>query len=237
MVPGLVFPPNLTSIPVERRFVFLVRQNKVMLSISCCDHRKNLLRFLLLKTAVVRRGVKPGELLRVRRCFMEETLSGEPVCLHRRDILEILELDYIELLVERDSSLVLFYHAEAMEQTLRDPANRAILTRCGYSADADVRALLSELQQRFQSGSDLPHEVGVFLGYPAKDVAGFIANLPRTPVEHGRWAVYGDAGESVARMALYRRIEAAAERVLNVCGDTRTFLEYISTFNQTTGVM
>ncbi len=208
-----------------------------MLSTSCCDHRKDLLRFLLLKTAAVRRGVKPGELLRVRRCFTEETPSDEPVCLHRRDILNILELDYVELLVENDSSLVLFYHPDAMGYALHDPANRAILARCGYPADADVRALLTELQRRFQHGSDLPHEVGVFLGYPAKDVAGFMANLPRTPVEHGRWAVYGDAAESVARMTLYRRIEAAAERVLNVCGDTRTFLEHISTLNPTIGVM
>ena len=208
-----------------------------MPSTSCCNHRKNLLRFLLVKTAAVRRGVKPGELLRVRRCFTEETSSGEPVCLHRRDILNILELDYIELRVERESTLVLFYHAEAMEKALRDPANRAILTRCGYPVDADFRKLLSELQRRFQPGQDLPHEVGVFLGYPAKDVAGFMANLPRTPVEHARWAVYGDAEESVARMTLYRRIEAAAERVLNVCGDTRTFLEHISTLNTTIGVM
>ena len=208
-----------------------------MSSTTCCDHRKSLLRFLLLKTAAVRRGVKPGELLRVRRCFTEETPSGEPVCLHRRDILNILELDYVELLVERDSSLVLFYHPEAMKRALRDPANRAILARCGYPADADARALLNELQRRFRLASGLPHEVGVFLGYPAKDVAGFMANLPRTPVEHGRWAVYGDATESVARMTLYRRIEAAAERVLNVCGDTRTFLELISTLNTTTGVM
>lgn len=209
-----------------------------MSSITCCDHRKNLLRFLLLKTAAVRRGVKPGELLRVRRCFTEKTLSGEPVCLHRRDILNILELDYIELRVERESSLVLFYHPEAMEHALRDPANGAILARCGYPVDDPLSELLKELQRRFRSGrNELPHEVGVFLGYPAKDVAGFMANLPRTPVEHGRWAVYGDAEESVARMTLYRRIEAAAERVLNVCGDTRTFLEHISTLNTTIGVM
>ena len=208
-----------------------------MTSTSCFFHRKSLLRFLLLKTAAVRRGVKPGELLRVRRCFTEETPAGEPLCLHRRDILGILELDYVELLVEHDSSLVLFYHPGTMERTLSEPANRAILNRCGYRTDAGCDGMLKELQRRFRTGDGMPHEVGVFLGYPAKDVAGFMADLPRTPVEHGRWAVYGDAGESVARMTLYRRIEAAAERVLDVCGDPRTFLEYISNLNQTTGVM
>lgn len=200
----------------------------------CLFHRTGLLRFLLLKTAAVRRGVKPGELLRVRRCFTAETDNGDPVCLHRRDILNILALDYMELLVERDSSLVLFYHPGTMARTLSEPENRALLERRGYRTDAGCGAMLRELQRRFRPGDDLPHEVGVFLGYPAKDVAGFMANLPRTPVERGRWAVYGDAAESVARMKLYRGVEAAAERILNVCGDPRAFLEHMSTINPIT---
>lgn len=204
---------------------------------TCRIHKQNLLRFLLLKTAAVRRGVKPGELLRVRRCFTAETTDGSPVCLHRRDILNILSLDHVEMLVERDSSLVLFYHAGAMERALGDAENRAILARCGYDVGAGTAGLLAELRGRFRSGAELPHEVGVFLGYPAKDVAGFMANLPRTPVEHGRWAVYGDAGESVARMSLYRGVEAAAERFLDVCGGPLAFIQHISHNNQTTGVM
>ena len=205
-----------------------------MVSENCFFHRKSLLRFLLLKTAAVRRGVKPGELLRVKRCFTAETGSGEPVCLHRRDILNILELDYVELLVELDSSLVLFYHPETMARTLSEPENLAILEQCGYRTDAGCAAMLDELQRRFRAGSGLPHEVGIFLGYPAKDVAGFMANLPRTPVEHGRWAVYGDAGESIARMTLYREVESAAEHIMSVCGDPRTFFEHISTINPVT---
>ena len=201
---------------------------------TCFFHRKSLLRFLLLKTAAVRRGVKPGELLRVRRCFTAETQNGDPVCLHRRDILSILELDYLELLVERDSSLVLFHHPETMARTLSEPENRVLLERCGYRTEAGCDAMLRELQRRFRAGTGLPHEVGIFLGYPAKDVEGFMANLPRTPVEHGRWAVYGDAGESIARMSLYSRVETAAERILNVCEDPRAFLEHISTINPIT---
>ena len=79
-----------------------------MIPNACQIHRTDLLRFLLRKTAAVRRGVKPGELLRVRRCFTAAGPDGTPVCLHRRDILRILELDYVELRVEADSSLVLF---------------------------------------------------------------------------------------------------------------------------------
>ncbi|MGN0852707.1 MAG: hypothetical protein ACI4Q3_04950, partial [Kiritimatiellia bacterium] len=73
-------------------------------------HRKELLGFLLVKTAAVRQGVKPAELLRVRRCYGGVDSEGLRVCLHRRDVYDILGLDYIELKVEADSSLVLFHN-------------------------------------------------------------------------------------------------------------------------------
>ena len=59
-------------------------------------HRKELLGFLLVKTAAVRRGVKPAELLRVRHCYSGVNPEGLRVCLYRSDIYCILGLDYIE---------------------------------------------------------------------------------------------------------------------------------------------
>ena len=60
-------------------------------------HRKELLGFLLVKTAAVRRGVKPAELLRVRHCYSGVNSEGLRVCLYRSDIYGILRLAYIEL--------------------------------------------------------------------------------------------------------------------------------------------
>ena len=81
------------------------------------SHRKELLRFLLVKTAAVRRGVKPAELLRVRHCYSGVNSEGLRVCLYRSDIYVILGLDYIELKVEESSSLVLFYNPFALAST------------------------------------------------------------------------------------------------------------------------
>ena len=85
----------------------------------CIDesHRKELLKFLLVKTAAVRRGVKPAELLRVRHCYSGVNSEGLRVCLYRSDIYVILGLDYIELKVEESSSLVLFYNPSALTST------------------------------------------------------------------------------------------------------------------------
>ncbi|MBE6381939.1 MAG: DUF3793 family protein [Lentisphaerae bacterium] len=52
--------------------------------------------------------------------------------------------------------------------------------------------MLAELRRR-ASVELIPHEVGVFIGYPLKDVAGFMRHIPATPVHRGAWRVYGDA--------------------------------------------
>jgi len=133
-------------------------------------HRKELLRFLLVKTAAVRRGVKPGELLRVRHCYEGVNAEGLRVCLYRSDIYGILGLDYVELTVEEKSSLVLFYNPHVLASTLAEPRNARWLTRMGYPPAASLHDLLAHLVRR-AGRCDLPHEVGIFIGYPLKDVA------------------------------------------------------------------
>lgn len=193
------------------------------------SHRKELLRFLLVKTAAVRRGVKPAELLRVRHCYSSVNSEGLRVCLYRSDIYVILGLDYIELKVEDTSSLVLFYNPSALASTLAEKGNRQWLARLGYPEAGTAAELLSELRRRF-SRSSIPHEVGVFIGYPLKDVEGFMRRLPATPLHgrHGAWRIYGDVRESLSRMNRYEREEAAAADILLSAGGVDDFIRRIS---------
>lgn len=187
-------------------------------------HRKELLRFLLLKTAAVRSGVKPGELLRVQHCYKSRNSEGFNFCLYRADILETLKLNYLELRVEPESSLILFYHHETMAKTLSDTKNLSLLSTLGYPVGPDIDDLLAFLRERF-AVEKIPHEVGVFIGYPLKDVKGFMEKLPRTPVHRGDWTVFGDAAESLEKMSLYRKAEEFAGKILDVCEDLQTFFD------------
>ena len=190
-------------------------------------HRKELLKFLLVKTAAVRRGVKPAELLRVRHCYSTVNAEGLRVCLYRSDIYSILGLDYIELKVEERSSLVLFYNPPTLNATLKKRSNRLWLAGLGYPVDGTMHDMLSELCRR-AGGSALPHEVGVFIGYPLKDVAGFMQRIPATPVHHGAWRVYGGTDESLRRMRLYANAEANAAQVLDRSRGVEEFINAIS---------
>ena len=192
-------------------------------------HRKELLKFLLVKTAAVRRGVKPAELLRVRHCYSCVNSEGLRVCLYRSDIYCILGLDYIELKVEEESSLVLFYNPGVLASMLAENRNRRWLARLGYPENGTVDELLDELVRRF-AGNAMPHEVGIFIGYPLKDVAGFMRRLPATPLHgrHGAWRIYGDVGESLARMNRYEREEAVAADILLSARGVDDFIRRIS---------
>ena len=98
------------------------------------SHRKELLKFLLVKTAAVRQGIKPAELLRVRHCYSGVNSEGLRVCLYRSDIYCILGLDYLELNVQEDSSLVLFYNPQTLAASLAEARNSRWLARMGYPA-------------------------------------------------------------------------------------------------------
>ena len=86
---------------------------------------------------------------------------------------------------------------------------------------------LLRLRERFSS-PEFPHEIGLFLGYPKKDVEGFV----RTPgggrsVPRGLWRVFGSAGESMVKMNCFRFAEKTAEHALRECGNVALCVDKI----------
>ena len=53
--------------------------------------------------------------------------------------------------------------------------------------------------------SEFPHEIGLFLGYPADDVKGFIENKAACSKCAGCWKVYGDEQTAMSLFAKYRK--------------------------------
>ena len=198
---------------------------------TCEYHKKNLLRFLMVKTAAVRAGLKPGALLRVRRCYrMSGATQKDRICLHQREILAELRLAFKILKEGPESALVLFYDRHQLAETLRAEPNRIYLAQHGYPETGRMELYLDLLARRFAS-IPFPHEVGLFIGYPLKDVAGFMGNGARTPVERGDWQVFGDPRESLRLMRLYRSAERLAETIIESCHDLETCLEQIANIN------
>ena len=85
----------------------------------------------------------------------------------------------------------MFINEKSMEKVLVNKRCINFLKFVGYSSDYELNDYMDELVFRLQS-EEFPHEIGVFLGYPLKDVLGFMGYGKNELVEVKNWRIYGD---------------------------------------------
>lgn len=103
----------------------------------------------------------------------------------------------------RSRCLVLVYRQGHLERQLKRPEVRALLRQDGYPVDGGVDAMLDHLGERMARSDGFPHEVGLFLGYPAEDVEGFRRNGGQGYKCCGLWKVYSDVERAQRCFAQY----------------------------------
>lgn len=172
-----------------------------------CPKMRCLIRHLAEKLAPVLLEVKPASLLRLTNC---RTPAGgrqfDLFRVHASVILSELKLECRILKQNNDNLVVLFYRSPVLARHLAQPQHAAFLRECGYSGT--LSGALDELRRRCGTNGKFPHEIGAFLGYPLKDVRGFLENPAEClSVPRGLWRVSGDPAESLAVMAAFRDAE------------------------------
>lgn len=101
-------------------------------SLICSRHKEETLTFLTVKTAAVRCGAKPAELLRVPLCGR----AGMAGCDAVRNVFARLGLPYRILSEDAGGALALFYHPTRLNEALSDSRASAFLTRPGLPGNA-----------------------------------------------------------------------------------------------------
>lgn len=94
---------------------------------------------------------------------------------------------------------------------LRREKGRALLylfRPAALSRDLGQGACLAELRRRLGAGGDFPHEIGLFLGYPPEDVAGFVRHRGKGCKCVGCWKVYGDEAAARRQFAAFKACTA-----------------------------
>lgn len=118
---------------------------------------------------------------------------NEELCEGIERLFEGMNISWRILSRKEGKCLILFYRAEELEEYLQRPEQRKILREFGYSCQG-LEEMLDHLSRRIciLGGGDwgFPHEIGVFLGYPAEDVWGFIENAGKQYLFVGYWKVY-----------------------------------------------
>ena len=156
---------------------------------------------------VVYAGVKPAEIL----CVSAQRLNR---CILLRESLGFV------VLRKCDGRYWLFvYHPERLEATLRQHSLRSHLKKLGYDEEFTLEGYLSTLMFRLRHEAQFPHEIGFFLGYPMKDVLGFMGRIDLPLGKIQGWRMYGNTCSSEQ---LYRRVRRVKEEILHVARQTQT---------------
>ena len=134
-------------------------------------------------------GIKCASLLSVSSA--EFDVEGNMELFNRRAKRKGLRL--IRLSQGGGKCLILLYNARQLAERLCEEDSRLVLRQYGYTDDMTMSECLKRLAMRARSTDGFPHEIGIFLGYPAEDVMGFIRNNGGDFKLCGYWKVYGNA--------------------------------------------
>lgn len=83
----------------------------------------------------------------------------------------------------------------------------------GYDISKGMEGIICQLAHRLCVEKNFPHEIGIFLGYPLRDVIGFIQNNGQNYSCCGHWKCYGDAAEAQKTFDSYKKCTACYKRM------------------------
>jgi hypothetical protein len=111
---------------------------------------------------------------------------------------------------------LLLFHRESLIRYLERIPVREMLLQAGYE-DLSLGCILREFSIRYQGymerKNDFPHEMGLLLGYPTEDVAGFIEHRGDNSLCTGYWKVYANKER---KLKMFERFENAKESLIQL---------------------
>lgn len=114
----------------------------------------------------------------------------------------------IPLRFENGKAMIYVYRPIRLAADLNADRAKLILSDKAYPIGSPDRCI-AELMRRLKSGEGFPHEIGLFLGYPAEDVEGFIRCKARSFKSVGTWKVYGDAAAAHDEFTRFKECRSA----------------------------
>lgn len=105
---------------------------------------------------------------------------------------------------EGGRALIYVYRKSRLEDVLKEREICELLKGCGYDFEKSSEAI-EKLTSKLADKEGFPHEIGVFLGYPACDVIEFIRNKGKNAKLTGCWKVYGNVSEARLRFSKFKK--------------------------------
>ena len=189
--------------------------------------RKSLQMQVALQCAPLLAGVKMSNLVIVHKDTAE----------YVRELFAETELRIYELTQSKEKVTFLLYDEACLKQYIAETETARVMQALGYET-MELEEILPIVAWNYTSymrrKGEFPHELGLLLGYPAKDVEGFIVNKGENYLYSGYWKVYGNVKEALKTFEQYT---LAKENVIKKIAIGMGILEIFEYYRKRTAQM
>lgn len=132
-------------------------------------------------------------------------------------------LRVLPLRISDSRALMYVYRPSGLRKDLAHETASRLLAEKGYCTSS-CENCIAQLSRKLHECEDFPHEIGLFLGYPPEDVAGFIENNACGCKCVGCWKVYGDEEAAKKKFDQYHK----CSRIYQQCWENGSSLERLA---------
>lgn len=155
---------------------------------------------LAIQCAPVITGIKIANLLIVQNEYVKDVSH----------LFQNTEISVYALCRSEAKTILFLYRKMELISYLNSEKVNSIINKLGYHS-LDIDSVLCEFSKKYteylRDGGVFPHEMGLLLGYPAEDVAGFIHNAGKNFLYAGYWKVYYDVEKKLSIFEKYNQVK------------------------------
>lgn len=197
--------------------------------LNSMDNKEYVETFLVYSLSLLIAEAKPAVTITIKKdnytLYNNWNIFGSP-------FIKELNLKYIELRKCLDAVVIIVYDELLLEKQLKLESNIEFLINLGYPSNLSINDYINTLKSRYEQ-YHCPHEIGIFLGIPIKDVKDFIECTTKKCLLCRYWKVYNDSEKAETIFNTYDTIkEYTMKTILKGNPSINIALSIKNSFNQ-----
>jgi hypothetical protein len=170
-------------------------------------------KWLFVHIASVLFADKAGELLMLRGEKFGLSIDQQIECIAA--LSPSWKYSYVVLCRDSSCARVVIYDPAKVQKTLAE-VPLWVFDKIGYPRDIGPTEFLEDVGRRWQNKGRIPHEIGFCIGYPIKDVLGYMGLIPLPCTGACGWRIYGNPKPSILRSSKFRQAREKAVAFLSM---------------------
>lgn len=159
--------------------------------------------FLVYNTSLVIAGVKPAVTIAMKKNNIKLYNNWNNF---GKTFIERINLEFIELRESNESIIIMIYDENILKKELNKKENLEFLIKLEYPNEVEIKDYVNTLKFRYEK-YHCPHELGLFLGIPFKDVKDFMECTTKKCLLCGYWKVYNDSSKAKTIFNQYDKVK------------------------------